>query len=121
MAATFQEFARGRLLINVVSGDAKMLGAYGMMLPHDERYDMADEYLHLWHRLFAGESVTYQGKYFSTDGAKLALPVGESIAPPPLPGSEALPTGRWMSRQNMSIPIFPGAKRRSRSRARSRR
>lgn len=84
MAATFQEFARDRLLINVVSGDAKMLGAYGMMLPHDERYDMADEYLQLWHRLFAGESVTYQGKYFSTDGAKLALPVGESIAPPPL-------------------------------------
>ncbi|MGN8020306.1 LLM class flavin-dependent oxidoreductase [Phyllobacterium sp. 22229] len=84
MAATFQEFSRGRLLINVVSGDAKMLGAYGMTLPHDQRYDMADEYLTLWHRLFAGESVTHQGKYFSTEGAKLALPVGTGIAPPPL-------------------------------------
>eukprot|EP01034_Spumella_vulgaris_P018802 gene18802-24038_t len=61
-----------------------MLGAYGMMLPHDERYDMADEYLQLWHRLFAGESVTHKGKYFSTEGAKLALPVSETIAPPPL-------------------------------------
>lgn len=84
MAATFQEFSKGRLLINVVSGDAKMLGAYGMTLPHDERYDMADEYLTLWHRLFKGESVTFEGKYFQTVGAKLALPVGDTIAPPPL-------------------------------------
>lgn len=84
MAATFQEFSNGRLMLNVVSGDAKMLGAYGMMLPHDERYLMADEYLSLWHRLMAGESVTHKGKYFQTEGAKLALPAGSSIAPPPL-------------------------------------
>jgi alkanesulfonate monooxygenase len=84
MAATFQEFSKGRLLINVVSGDAKMLGAYGMMLPHDERYDMADEYLMIWHRLMAGESVTYTGRYFQVERAKLALPVGVTIEPPPL-------------------------------------
>lgn len=84
MAATLQEFSRGRLLINIVSGDAKMLGAYGITMPHDERYDMADEYLQIWHRLFAGETVTHQGRYFKTDGARLALPVGETIAPPPL-------------------------------------
>jgi alkanesulfonate monooxygenase len=84
MAATFQEFSDGRLMLNVVSGDAKMLGAYGMMLPHDERYLMADEYLTIWHRLMAGESVTHKGKYFQTEGAKLALPAGSSIKPPPL-------------------------------------
>ncbi|NWG24014.1 MAG: LLM class flavin-dependent oxidoreductase [Pseudorhodoplanes sp.] len=84
MAATFQEFSRGRLLINVVSGDAKMMGAYGMKLPHDERYTMADEYLSIWHRLMAGESVTYDGKYFSVEGAKLALPAGAGIEAPPL-------------------------------------
>lgn len=84
MAATLQEFSRGRLLINVVSGDAKMLGAYGMTMPHDERYDMADEYLQIWHRLFAGETVDFKGRYFQTDGAKLALPVGRGIEPPPL-------------------------------------
>jgi alkanesulfonate monooxygenase len=84
MAATFQEFSNGRLMLNVVSGDAKMLGAYGMMLPHDERYVMADEYLTIWHRLMAGESVTHKGKYFQTEGAKLALPAGSTIKPPPL-------------------------------------
>lgn len=84
MAATLQEFSRGRLMLNIVSGDAKMLGAYGMTMPHDERYDMADEYLTIWHRLFAGETVDFDGKYFRTVGARLALPVGETIAPPPL-------------------------------------
>lgn len=84
MAATLQDFSRGRLLINVVSGDAKMLGAYGMTMPHDERYEMADEYLQIWHRLFAGETVDFNGHYFQTQGAKLALPVGQGIEPPPL-------------------------------------
>ncbi|UXS11105.1 LLM class flavin-dependent oxidoreductase [Agrobacterium tumefaciens] len=84
MAATLQEFSRGRLLINVVSGDAKMLGAYGMTMPHDERYEMADEYLQIWHRLFAGETVDFKGRHFQTEGAKLALPVGQGIEPPPL-------------------------------------
>ena len=55
-----------------------------MNLPHDDRYDMADEYLTVWHRLMAGESVTYNGKYVSVTGAKLALPAGTAIPPPPL-------------------------------------
>lgn len=84
MAATLQEFSRGRVLINVVSGDAKMLGAYGMTMPHDDRYAMADEYLTIWHALFRGETVDFAGRYFNTVGAKLALPVGTQIPAPPL-------------------------------------
>ncbi len=84
MAASLQEFSKGRVLINVVSGDAKMLGAYGMTLPHDERYTMADEYLGILRRLFQGETVDFSGRYFSTIGAKLALPVGTQIPAPPL-------------------------------------
>jgi alkanesulfonate monooxygenase len=55
-----------------------------MTMPHDERYDMADEYLQIWHRLFAGETVDFKGRHFQTEGAKLALPVGQGIEPPPL-------------------------------------
>jgi alkanesulfonate monooxygenase len=84
MAATLQDFSRGRVMINVVSGEARMLGAYGMKMPHDERYVMADEYLTIWHRLMNGDSVTYDGKYLSVTAAKLAMPVGSAIAPPPL-------------------------------------
>jgi alkanesulfonate monooxygenase len=84
MTASLQEFSKGRVMINVVSGNAKMLEAYGMYLPHDERYAMADEYLTAWHRLMAGESVTFAGKHLSVTGAKLALPAGSAITPPPL-------------------------------------
>jgi len=82
MAATLQEFSGGRTLLNIVSGDAKMMGAYGLTMPHDERYEMADEYLTIFNRLMAGESVTQQGKYFPTVGARLALPVSAATAPP---------------------------------------
>ena len=44
-----------------------------MKLPHDERYAMADEYLSIWHRLMAGEKRDYEGRYFSVEGAKLAM------------------------------------------------
>ncbi len=91
MAATLQDFSRGRVMINVVSGDAKMLGAYGMDLPHDERYVMADEYLSIWHRLMAGESVTHAGKYVTVTGAKLAMPAGETLAPPLWFGGSSAP------------------------------
>lgn len=84
MAATLQDVSGGRLLLNIVSGDAKMLAAYGMMMPHDERYELAGEYLTVFNRLMAGETVDFSGRHVTTVGAKLALPAGTSIAPPPL-------------------------------------
>lgn len=84
MAATFQEFSKGRLLINIVSGDAKMLGAYGMMLPHDERYVMADEYLTVFRRILAGETVTFKGRHVETIEAKLALSGADPMVQPDL-------------------------------------
>ena len=84
MAATLQDFSQGRVLINVVSGNSRMLAPYGSTLGHDERYLMADEYLSAWHRLMAGETVDMQGHYVSVRGAKLAMPAGELIQPPPL-------------------------------------
>lgn len=35
MAVTFNQFSKGRVLLNVVSGDKNTLGAYGMHLDHD--------------------------------------------------------------------------------------
>jgi len=84
MAASLQEFTNGRVLLNIVSGTSEMLETYGLNLPSSERYAMADEYLTVWHRLMAGETVTYDGRYLSLRNAKLALPVGRSIASPPL-------------------------------------
>jgi alkanesulfonate monooxygenase len=72
-AATFDHFSKGRLIINVVNGDENMPGKYGVFLPHDERYALADEYWGVWKRLIIGETVDFDGKYIKLRGAKLSL------------------------------------------------
>jgi alkanesulfonate monooxygenase len=74
MALTFEQFSRGRLLINVVNGDSKVLAAYGYHLPHDERYALCDEYLTVWRQVVQGETVNFAGKYVHVKNGKLALP-----------------------------------------------
>ena len=49
MAATFDRFSEGRLLINVVSGgDPDELAGDGVHLSHGGRYDLTDEFLTVW-------------------------------------------------------------------------
>ena len=86
MAATLQEFSGNRVMINVVSGDAKMLGAYGMTLPHDTARSRAPS----WRCLPAPPS---RRRRF---------------------GSAAPPTPRSTSPPGTSTRICPGARRRSR-------
>lgn len=118
MAATLQEFSRGRLLINVVSGDAKMLGAYGMTMPHDERYDMADEYLQIWHRLLPAKRSISRGGISRRRAQSWRCRWGRALSLRHC-GLAAPRTRPSMSRPSMSRPIFPGVKRRTRSARRS--
>ena len=70
-AAALDEALGGRLLLNVVpGGDATELAAEGVFLSHDERYEVADEYLTVWKRLLAGEKVDFAGRHFRAEGAK---------------------------------------------------
>ncbi|MGP9767209.1 FMNH2-dependent alkanesulfonate monooxygenase [Halomonas sp. AOP13-D3-9] len=70
-AATLDQALKGRLLLNVVpGGDAAELAAEGVHLTHDERYEVADEFLTVWKQLLKGESVDHQGKHFQIEGAK---------------------------------------------------
>ena len=71
--ATFDHFSKGRLIINVVNGDESMPAKYGVFLPHDERYALADEYWGIWKRLITGETVDHDGKYIKLKGARLSL------------------------------------------------
>jgi alkanesulfonate monooxygenase len=77
MAATFDRFSEGRLLINVVSGgDPDELAGDGVHLSHDARYDLTDEFLRVWRALLAGESVNFDGEHLFITAGKLAvLPV----------------------------------------------
>ena len=83
MAATFDRFSNGRLLINVVTGgDPRQLAGDGLFLSHDERYAMTDEFLTLWRRLMVGERVDFDGEYLHLEGAKLSLPPLQQPYPP---------------------------------------
>lgn len=82
MAITFNQFSKGRLLLNVVSGDKNTLGAYGMHLDHDQRYELSDEFLQVLKPLLAGETVDFKGQHYDISQAKLALSSNEEQAPP---------------------------------------
>jgi alkanesulfonate monooxygenase len=72
MVATFDQLSNGRLLINVVAGgDPVELASDGLHLKHDQRYDLTDEFLQIFRRVLAGESVDFAGKYFEVNEAKL--------------------------------------------------
>jgi alkanesulfonate monooxygenase len=83
MAATLDRFSGGRLLVNVVAGgDPVELAGDGLFLAHDERYALTAEFLSVWQRLMAGESVSFAGKYIRVEQAKLAFPPAQAPHPP---------------------------------------
>lgn len=82
MAATFDQFSDGRLRLNIVNGDAKQLAAYGVHLDHDARYAYTDEYLDIFKRLMAGESVDHAGTHLFVQGGSLQLPPRQRPHPP---------------------------------------
>jgi alkanesulfonate monooxygenase len=77
MAATFDRFSDGRLIINIVTGgDPEEAKGDGVFLTHDERYEVTEEFLNVWKRVMAGETVTFKGKHIHVEGTKIIyLPV----------------------------------------------
>lgn len=83
MAATLDRISGGRLLINVVTGgDPVELAGDGVFLAHDERYEVTDEFLHIWRGLMAGETVTFSGKHLRCENGRVIFrPVQEPYPP----------------------------------------
>jgi len=72
MAGTFQNWSRGRLLLNVVTGgESHEQRMYGDFLDKDGRYERCDEFLEIVRRLWTGETVDFEGKHLSVEAAKL--------------------------------------------------
>ncbi|SFT06709.1 FMNH2-dependent alkanesulfonate monooxygenase [Paenibacillus sp. BC26] len=83
MAATFDRLSGGRLLVNVVTGgDPVELAADGLFLGHDERYDLTSEFLEVWRRELAGETVDYEGTHLKVEGGKVLYPSVQKPYPP---------------------------------------
>jgi len=75
MAATLDQATHGRVLVNIVAGgDAAELAADGIFLQHDERYEEASEFLHIWRELLAGNTVNFDGKYHQIKDARNFFP-----------------------------------------------
>ena len=73
MAATFQRYSAGRLLLNVVTGgESAEQRAYGDFLGKADRYARCAEFLDIVTRLWRGETVTHDGTHLRVEGARLA-------------------------------------------------
>jgi alkanesulfonate monooxygenase len=73
MAATFQRYSSGRLLLNVVTGgEAAEQRAYGDFLGKAQRYQRCAEFLDIVTRLWRGETVSHDGKHLRVEGARLS-------------------------------------------------
>jgi alkanesulfonate monooxygenase len=100
MTATFDRFSNGRLLINVVTGgDPSEAKGDGVFLSHDERYEVTDEFLHVWRKALAGETVTFQGKHINVEGTKVVYPPLQQPHPPLYFGGSSGPALELAARQ----------------------
>ncbi|WP_414445019.1 FMNH2-dependent alkanesulfonate monooxygenase [Burkholderia sp. 22PA0106] len=87
MAATFDRMSEGRLLINVVTGgDIAELEGDGVFVDHDTRYEITDEFLHIWRDLLAkshdSQSIDFDGKHLQSKGGKVLYPPVQTPHPP---------------------------------------
>ncbi|MGO1079407.1 FMNH2-dependent alkanesulfonate monooxygenase [Inquilinus sp. CA228] len=82
-AAALDRISNGRLLLNVVvGGDPAELAGDGVFLDHDTRYAQAAEFLTIWRRLLAGETVDFDGDFLKVKGGKLSFPPVQRPHPP---------------------------------------
>jgi alkanesulfonate monooxygenase len=83
MAATLDRFSDGRLLINVVTGgDPVELKGDGLFLDHAARYEITAEFLRVWRRLMAGETVGHEGRHLRVEAGQLFYPPVQQPYPP---------------------------------------
>jgi alkanesulfonate monooxygenase len=73
-SAALDRITNGRLLLNIVTGgQPKELAGDGLLLAHDERYALTDEFLHIWRRLLTDGKVDFTGRHLTAREAKLGF------------------------------------------------
>lgn len=77
MTAALDRVSNGRLLINIVTGgDPIENKGDGLFLDHKDRYALTAEFLQVYSRLLAGETITFKGRYIEIEDGRLQyLPV----------------------------------------------
>lgn len=83
MTATLDRLSGGRVLINVVTGgDPVENRGDGIFLDHGERYEATGEFLEVYRRLLAGDTVDFSGRHIRVEGARLLFPPVQEGGPP---------------------------------------
>ncbi len=125
MAATFDRLSGGRLLINVVTGgDPAELEGDGVFLDHDTRYEVTDEFLHIWRELLdashTNERSTSNGKHLTSKGGKVLYPPVQKPHPPLWFGGSSAAAHEIGGRADRHVPDLGRAARRGREEDRRR-
>lgn len=83
-AATFDRISNGRLVVNIVTGGSDAdTAADGLLLSHDERYEVTDEFLTIYRQLLSSSNeVSFEGKHLRiARGRNLFPPVQQPLPP----------------------------------------
>jgi alkanesulfonate monooxygenase len=106
--ATLDRMSEGRILINVVTGgDPAEAEADGIFLSHDDRYAVTDEFLGIWRRVLAGETVDHVGRHLRVKGAKVLYPPAQKPHPPLYFGGSS-PAAHELAARHMDVYLTWG-------------
>jgi pyrimidine oxygenase len=104
MMTTLDQIGPGRVGLNLVTGssylDLSHVGLWRDGLSHDERYDLADEWIEVVKRLWTEKVVSHKGKFFELNEATMG-PKPSRI--PPLVNAGASERGFRFAAQNCDI------------------
>lgn len=105
MGTTIDHVSKGRFVMNIVTGwyrpEIEMFGSE--QLPHEERYKLAEEWLHIVKRLWTEErEFDHEGKYFKINkGWCRPFPIQKPY--PPIMNAGGSETGRHYAAKNCDV------------------
>jgi alkanesulfonate monooxygenase len=71
-SAALDRISNGRLILNIVTGGQPgELAGDGLLLDHDERYVLTDEFLTIWRGLLRDRRIDFHGKYLTSKQGQL--------------------------------------------------
>ncbi len=109
IVASFAEIGEGRVGMNIVTGghyaSFQPLGLWDDTLSHDDRYDIADEWIKVVKKFWTEESVTHDGRFFQMDGGVLSPRPAKM---PRLVNAGASPRGLRFAVSNCDVAFLLG-------------
>jgi pyrimidine oxygenase len=109
IVSSLSEIGSGRVGMNIVTGGHQMsfypLGLWDDSLSHDERYDVADEWITVIKKFWTEERVTHKGQFFQMDDGILSP---RPSVMPTLVNAGASPRGLRFAVSNCDVAFLMG-------------